>query len=65
MKNRAARMFNVLKSFRRDESGATVIEYTLIASIICIGIIGSVGTLGTTAEALYTSVANQVAQATN
>jgi pilus assembly protein Flp/PilA len=36
----------VLKKFVRDESGATAIEYGLIASLIAIVIIGAVGAVG-------------------
>ena len=34
------------KQFVRDESGATAIEYGLIASLIALVIIGAVGALG-------------------
>jgi pilus assembly protein Flp/PilA len=35
-----------LKRFRRDASGATAIEYGLIASLIAAAIVGSVSLLG-------------------
>lgn len=38
-------MFAVLKRFMKDEDGATVIEYGLIASIISVGIIASLNAL--------------------
>ena len=31
----------IVARFRRDESGATSIEYALIATIVCVGIIAS------------------------
>lgn len=34
--------------FARDRSGVTAIEYALIAGVIVIGIIASVGLIGTT-----------------
>ena len=40
-------LMNKLKFFLLDESGATAIEYGLIASFIALVIIGAVTTLGT------------------
>jgi pilus assembly protein Flp/PilA len=40
-------MSNFLKSFINDDSGATAIEYALIASLIAVAIIGGVTALGT------------------
>jgi len=45
-----------LKCFARDDSGATAIEYAMIASGISIVIITVVNTLGTTTSGLYQSV---------
>ena len=39
-------MTHLLKSFQNDESGATAIEYTLIAALISIVIIGAAQTTG-------------------
>jgi pilus assembly protein Flp/PilA len=44
------------KSLARDQSGATSIEYALIASGISIVILVAVNTLGTTMNTLYESV---------
>lgn len=63
MKRRTNTIFDVLAGFLRDKSGSTVIEYTLIASIISVGILTSAGTLGTTVQTLYTNVADQVSAA--
>ena len=38
-------MVNFLKSFIRDESGATAIEYALIAAVLGVGILASAQTL--------------------
>ncbi|MEP7453235.1 Flp family type IVb pilin [Phyllobacterium sp. SB3] len=64
MKRRVNRFPAVLAKLFKDDSGATVIEYTLIASIISIGILASAGTLGKTVSTLYVSVAEQVTAAT-
>jgi len=42
--------------FLRDESGATAIEYGLIAAGISIAIVVVVGTLGTSLNTTFTSV---------
>ena len=49
-----------LKRFITDESGATAIEYGLIASLIAIVIIGAVTSLGTNTKALFLIVAAAV-----
>jgi pilus assembly protein Flp/PilA len=48
-------MSNVVRFFR-DESGATAIEYGLIAAGISIAIIAVVTSLGTALNATFTSV---------
>ena len=48
----------VLKAFLRDESGATAIEYGLIAAGISVAIITVVGGLGSKLETTFTSVKN-------
>jgi pilus assembly protein Flp/PilA len=40
-------MRNIFKSFIDNDSGATAIEYALIASLIAVAIIGGVTALGT------------------
>ena len=49
-----------LKKFFRDESGATAIEYGLIASLIAVVIIGAVSTVGTKISSKFTAVANNL-----
>ena len=41
------RLHRCQRSFARDESGATSIEYALIASGVSIAIVGALTTLGT------------------
>jgi pilus assembly protein Flp/PilA len=48
-------MRNVMLSFFKDESGATAIEYGLIAALIAVVIIGGVTAVGT---GLSTTFAN-------
>ena len=49
-----------LFSFIKDESGATAIEYGLLASLIAVAIITAVTTLGTNASTTFTNVANEL-----
>ena len=50
-------MGKLFAKFLRDEHGATAIEYGLIAAGISVAIITVVGTLGSTLNATFTSVA--------
>jgi pilus assembly protein Flp/PilA len=45
-----------LNRFAKDESGATAIEYGLIASLIAVAIIAAVTTLGTKLTTTFGSV---------
>lgn len=47
-----------LKTFLRSGSGATAIEYALIAGGISILIVASVALIGTSVSGTFTSVAN-------
>jgi pilus assembly protein Flp/PilA len=51
-------MRNLITKLLRDESGATAIEYGLIAALIAVVIIAAVTTVGTKLSATFTSVAN-------
>ena len=49
-----------LQRFINDESGATAIEYGLIASLIAVVIIGAVTILGTKLTATFTAVSGSL-----
>ncbi len=49
-----------LRAFLRDQSGATAIEYALIAAGISIVIIVSVTSIGTTLNSTFSSVTTQL-----
>ena len=49
-----------LIAFLKDESGATAIEYGLIAAGIALAIIGVVNTLGSKLNTIFTSVSTQL-----
>ncbi len=48
----------ILRIFLRDESGATAIEYGLIAACISVAIIAAVQAIGTSLNNTFTSVSN-------
>ena len=52
----------MISRFLRDESGATAIEYGLIAAGIAVAIIVVVNTLGDQLAATFTSVSTQLNQ---
>jgi len=49
-------MLRCLNQFWHDRSGATAIEYGLIAAGIAVAIIGTVQTLGTSLNTIFQSV---------
>jgi len=53
-------MKNLIARFVKDESGATAIEYGLIAAGISLAIIAAVNGLGTNLNAKFTSINNSL-----
>ncbi|MDI3470186.1 MAG: Flp pilus assembly protein, pilin Flp [Pseudolabrys sp.] len=53
-------MKNLFLRFAKDDSGATAIEYGLIAAGISVAIIAVVNTLGTNLNATFQSVSDQL-----
>lgn len=53
-------MKTVLKNFIADESGATAIEYGLIAAGIALAIIAVVNNLGLTLKSKFTSISTSL-----
>ena len=53
-------MKNIVNRFAKDESGATAIEYGLIAALISVAIIGVLSTIGTNLESKFNEIANQL-----
>ena len=47
-----------LISFLKDESGATAIEYGLIAALIAVVVIGAIKALGTNLETTFDKIAD-------
>jgi pilus assembly protein Flp/PilA len=53
-------MNNLIARFVRDESGATAIEYGLIAALIAVVVIGAVQAVGTGLSSTFNTVAGSV-----
>jgi pilus assembly protein Flp/PilA len=56
-------MRNVITRFAQDRSGATAIEYGLIAALISVVIIGVLTSVGTALKAVFTSVSTGLTNA--
>lgn len=54
-------MTRLFTRFLKDESGATAIEYGLIAALISVGIIAGAGTLGTNINGVFNKLAGNMA----
>lgn len=50
-----------MQNFFKNESGATAIEYGLIAALIAVAIIAAVTSLGTNTATTFQTVADQMA----
>jgi pilus assembly protein Flp/PilA len=49
-----------VKAFWHDDSGATAIEYALIASLVAVVIIGAITGLGSSLSAKYNATSNAI-----
>ena len=54
---------NNLARFAKDESGATAIEYGLIAALIAVAIIAAITTLGGNLSGLFNRISGRLANA--
>jgi pilus assembly protein Flp/PilA len=53
-------MLHHLRTFARDESGATMIEYGLIAALVAVAAIVALESLGTSIKGIFTSVGTKI-----
>lgn len=51
---------NIFARFAQDESGATAIEYGLIAALIAVGIIAAISLLGNELNQLFTGISGDL-----
>ena len=56
-------MYSLFMRFVRDETGATAIEYGLIAAGISVAIISVVNSLGSQLKSTFTNISSQLATA--
>jgi pilus assembly protein Flp/PilA len=56
-------MKNQIQKFIRDESGATAIEYGLLAALVALGIAVGATALGTQLGALFTRISTRLSTA--
>jgi pilus assembly protein Flp/PilA len=56
-------MNNLISRFVADESGATAIEYGLIAALISVAIIATITVLGTTLSAVFNNITGKLTPA--
>ena len=52
----------LLRNLLKDRSGATAIEYALVASLIAVVIVTTLGMLSNSLTALYTTIGGAVAK---
>lgn len=56
-------MSKIFARFLKDESGATAIEYGLIAALISVALIAGAGTLGTQLGTTFTNLGTKMTDA--
>jgi pilus assembly protein Flp/PilA len=54
---RTSSMFKTIRNFLRDETGATAIEYGLIAGLVSVAAIAAMSALGTSLTTIFNYVA--------
>ncbi|GJD62461.1 Flp family type IVb pilin [Methylobacterium frigidaeris] len=60
-----SRLTGALRRFRHEQSGATAIEYALIATLIFLALTSALAVYGSAAGGLYGNLSNRVAAAFN
>ena len=56
-------MFKIIRSFITDESGATAIEYGLIAALVSVAAIAALTALGSALEDIFLRVSTELEDA--
>ncbi len=56
-------MLAFIRHLLNDESGATAIEYGLIAALVSVAAIGALTTMGSSLETIFTNVSNTLLSA--
>ena len=55
-------MVLLTRSFRRKESGATMVEYAVLVALIAVAVIATVGILGTQIDAAFQQVVDELTE---
>lgn len=55
-----ARLLMILARFRKDERGASLVEYGLLVALIALTVITTLGTIGKNLNTLFTTVATSL-----
>jgi pilus assembly protein Flp/PilA len=50
----------IIKKLQKDESGATAIEYGLIAALVSVAAIGALTAMGGSLDAMFTAVSGEL-----
>jgi pilus assembly protein Flp/PilA len=58
-------MLKLITKLQADVSGATAIEYGLIAALVSVASIGALGLMGGSLETMFTAVSGQLDTAVN
>jgi pilus assembly protein Flp/PilA len=58
-------MFGNIKTLLQDESGATAIEYGLIAALVSVAAIAALTAMGSSLKGLFNTVSNTLSDANN
>lgn len=58
-------MFGKIKTLLKDESGATAIEYGLIAALVSVAAIAALTALGSSLRGIFGTVSNTLSAANN
>ena len=53
-------MLKIITSLLRDDSGATAIEYGLIAALVAVAAVAAMSAVGTSLSSTFNSVASQL-----
>ena len=56
-------MLKVIRTFAKDESGATAIEYGLIAALVSVAAIGALTAMGNSLSTMFNTVSSALSTA--
>ena len=57
------RILHIVRRLRKDETGASLVEYALLVGLIAVVSIATLTTLGTTISGLWTTISTDLATA--